>query len=123
MQNNNFIHLQGNLTKDPEYKTTKTGKELAVIRVAVNQRLSKENEETLYIDVNAWGWHVPYCKNVSLGKGDKIMVTGRLQDRSWVDSEEKKRFNVVVVPTSFTKCVTDKPTKATQTVGETAEVF
>ena len=53
MQNNNFIHLQGNLTKDPEYKTTKDEKELAVIRVAVNQRLSKEHEETLYIDINA----------------------------------------------------------------------
>ena len=127
MQINNYISLMGNLTKDPEYKTTKNDKELAVIRVAVNQRLSKENEETLYIDINAWGWHVPYCKNVSLSKGDKIMVTGRLQDRSWVDSDEKKRFNVVVVPTSFTKCVTDKPAKATETVtetvSETAEVF
>ena len=124
MQINNYISLIGNLTKDPEYKTTKNDKELAVIRVAVNQRLSRENEETLYIDINAWGWHVPYCKNVDLSKGDRVMVTGRLQDRSGVDKDEKKRFNVVVVPTGFTKCMTDKkPQKEFQPVGETAEVF
>ena len=111
--NNNLVSFEGNLTKDPEYRIVSEDKDLAVFRIAVNERLNREKEETLYIDVNAWGWHVPYCKNVNLSKGDRVILKGRLQERSWKDGQGNNRTSVVVVPNTFSKVV--RPPKAAVT--------
>ena len=71
---NNFVTFEGNLTKDPEHKTINESRDLAVFRMAINERISKDYEETLYIDVNAWGYQASYCKNVELSKGDRVSV-------------------------------------------------
>ena len=122
---NNFVNFEGNLTKDPDYRQITDDRELAVFRIAVNERISKDYEETLYIDVNAWGYHVPYCKNIELSKGDRVTVRGRLQERQWTDKEGNKRYSMVVVPNNFSKIV--KPTKTTTESStkatEEAEVF
>lgn len=126
---NNFVNFEGNLTKDPDYRQITDDRELAVFRIAVNERISKDYEETLYIDVNAWGYHVPYCKNIELSKGDRVTVRGRLQERQWTDKEGNKRYSMVVVPNNFSKIV--KPTKTataatdsnTKAAPEEAEVF
>ena len=102
---NNFVTFEGNLTKDPEYKTINDSRELAVFRMAINERISKDYEETLYIDVNAWGYQASYCKNVDFSKGDRVSVRGRLQDRSWTDQEGNKRFSMVVGPENIAKGV------------------
>ena len=102
---NNFVTFEGNLTKDPEYKTINETRELAVFRMAINERVSKDHEETLYIDVNAWGYQAAYCKNTDFSKGDRVSVRGRLQDRSWTDQEGNKRFSMVVVPENVAKVV------------------
>ena len=105
--NNNIISLEGNLTRDPEYKTTGQDRDLAVLRMAVNERLNKEKEETLYIDVNAWGYLVPYCKEVNLAKGDRVLVRGRLKEDSWTDKESQApRSRMVVVPDKVSKIMT-----------------
>ena len=122
---NNFVNFEGNLTKDPDYRQITDDRELAVFRIAVNERISKDYEETLYIDVNAWGYHVPYCRNIELSKGDRVTVRGRLQERQWTDKEGNKRYSMVVVPNNFSKIV--KPTKSTAESStkapEEAEVF
>ena len=122
---NNFVNFEGNLTKDPDYRQITDDRELAVFRIAVNERISKDYEETLYIDVNAWGYHVPYCRNIELSKGDRVTVRGRLQERQWTDKEGNKRYSMVVVPNNFSKIV--KPTKSTTESStkapEEAEVF
>ena len=102
---NNFVTFEGNLTKDPEHKTINESRDLAVFRMAINERISKDYEETLYIDVNAWGYQASYCKNVELSKGDRVSVRGRLQDRSWTDNDGNKRFSMVVVPENIAKIV------------------
>ena len=107
---NNFVNFEGNLTKDPDYRQINETRDLAIFRIAVNERISKDYEETLYIDVNAWGYHVPYCKSVSLSKGDRVTVRGRLQERKWEDKEGNTRYSMVVVPNNFSKIV--KPTKS-----------
>jgi single-strand DNA-binding protein len=106
---NNFVNFEGNLTKDPDYRQINETRDLAIFRIAVNERISKDYEETLYIDVNAWGYHVPYCKSVSLSKGDRVTVRGRLQERKWEDKEGNTRYSMVVVPNNFSKIV--KPSK------------
>ena len=127
---NNFVTFEGNLTKDPEFKTIKEDRELAVFRMAINERVSKDYEETLYIDVNAWGYQAAYCKNVDLSKGDRVTVRGRLQDRSWTDKEGNKRVQFVVVPNNFSKIVRPPKTETTHSsetssaaTEEVAEVF
>ncbi len=127
---NNFLTFEGNLTKDPEFKTIKEDRELAVFRMAINERISKDYEETLYIDVNAWGYQAAYCKNVDLSKGDRVTVRGRLQDRSWTDKEGNKRVQFVVVPNNFSKIVRPPKTETTHSsetssaaTEEVAEVF
>ncbi len=126
---NNFVTFEGNLTKDPEFKTIKEDRELAVFRMAINERVSKDYEETLYIDVNAWGYQAAYCKNVEFAKGDRVSVRGRIQDRSWTDTEGNKRFSMVVVPSNISKIVrlprtakTEVPETAKSEMSETAEV-
>ena len=119
---NNFVTFEGNLTKDPEYKTVNETRELAVFRMAINERISKDYEETLYIDVNAWGYQASYCKNVDFGKGDRVSVRGRLQDRSWTDNDGNKRFSMVVVPENIAKVVRPKKAAAS-TTDSTADVF
>ena len=119
---NNFVTFEGNLTKDPEYKTVNETRELAVFRMAINERISKDYEETLYIDVNAWGYQASYCKNVDFGKGDRVSGRGRLQDRSWTDQEGNKRFSMVVVPENIAKVVRPKKAAAS-TTDSTADVF
>ena len=53
---NNEVVLIGNLTKDPEYRPIGTdGKELMGIRVAVNHKVKEGTEETLFMDVTAFG--------------------------------------------------------------------
>ena len=117
---NNFVTFEGNLTKDPEFKTIKEDRELAVFRMAINERVSKDYEETLYIDVNAWGYQASYCKNVELSKGDRVSVRGRLQDRSWTDNDGNKRFSMVVVPENIGKVVR-APRKQEQGFASVAE--
>ena len=46
---NNEIRLQGNLTKDPEYKNI-SDKNLVTFRLAVNESIGKDKEETIYLE-------------------------------------------------------------------------
>ena len=121
---NNFVTFEGNLTKDPEYKTINDSRELAVFRMAINERISKDYEETLYIDVNAWGYQASYCKNVDFSKGDRVYVRGRLQDRSWTDNDGNKRFSMVVVPENIAKVVrAPRKQETSETASAAADVF
>ena len=81
---NNEIRLQGNLTKDPEYKNI-SDKNLVTFRLAVNESIGKDKEETIYMDVDGWDNHAKYAENVMLAKGDRVIVTGRLKQREWTD--------------------------------------
>ena len=101
---NNRIVLKGNLTKDPEYKTT-SDKELVTFRVAVNESIGNGKEETTYLDVDGWGSHAAYAQNVTLSKGDRVIVDGRLRQRNWEDKNGASRTSYSVLPSTFSKVV------------------
>ena len=105
---NNRIVLKGNLTKDPEYKSI-SNKDLVTFRLAVNENIGNGKEETLYLDVDGWDSHARYSKNVSLSKGDRVIVDGRLRQRSWTDKQGNNRTSYTVMPCTFSKVV--KPTR------------
>jgi len=109
---NNRVQLKGNLTKDPEYKNV-SDRDLVSFRIAVNERVGKEKEETIYLDVDGWGSHADYAQNVSLAKGDRVIVDGRLRQRNWEDKNGNSRTSYSVLPSTFSKVV--KPQRETET--------
>lgn len=108
MMGNNDVRFNGNLTRDPEYKTI-SDRELVTFRIAVNESIGKDREETIYLDVDGWGGHANYAQNVNLSKGDPVIVRGRLRMRNWEDSSGNNRVSYSVAPTSFSKVV--KPSR------------
>ena len=107
---NNRVLLKGNLTKDPEYKMV-SEKELVTFRVAVNEQVGNGREETVYLDVDGWGSHAEYSRSVELAKGDRVIIDGRLRQRSWEDKEGHSRVSYSVLPSTFSKVV--KPARST----------
>ena len=98
----NQITLVGNLTRDPELKFTQTGKAQTRFSIAVNRRWQKNGEweeQVSYFDVTCWAI---LAENVANGvtKGARVIVTGRLEQRSWETKEGEKRSTIEVVADS-----------------------
>lgn len=96
------VTLVGNLTRDPEIRFTQSGQARCGLGIAVNRRYQVNGEwqeQTSFFNVVAWA---QLGENVaeSLKKGDRVIVTGRLEQRSYVPeggTDEDKRSVVEVV--------------------------
>jgi single-strand DNA-binding protein len=91
----------GNLTRDPEIRYNREGQATTALSLAVNRRWqnrdTKEWEEsTSFLDVICWR---DLAENValSLTKGARVLVTGRLEQRSWETDEGDRRSKVEIV--------------------------
>jgi len=96
----NTVTIAGNLTRELELRFTPTGQATATFGIAANRtwtdRQSQElRESTSFFDVVAWA---ALAENVatSLAKGTRVVVTGRLDQRSWETAEGDKRSKVEV---------------------------
>ena len=95
----NSVHTVGNLTRDPELRYTAGGRGVASFGIADNRRYQKDGEwveEVSFFNVTAWGTlgeNVAQC----LSKGARVVVTGRLQQRSWEDTNGDKRSIVEII--------------------------
>lgn len=99
----NTTTITGNLVRDPELRFTGSGQPVANFAVADNRRWTDRstgewNETTTYLDVAAWG---PLGEHAgqSLRKGDRVTVTGRLDQRSWETGDGERRSKVELVAT------------------------
>lgn len=98
------VIIAGNLTRDPELRSTSTGSSVCSFSVAVNRTYRGQDgsnkEDVSYIDCSAWtrlGETIAqYAK-----KGDGILVSGRLNQRSWEDKSGNKRSSYEVVVEDF----------------------
>jgi single-strand DNA-binding protein len=94
MAADNHTTIIGNLVEDPEVRFTNTGTAVTNLRVAVTQRIQQDGQwrdgETNFFKVNVWRGQAENLAE-SLGKGDRVMVTGRLRQRSWETPEGDKR--------------------------------
>lgn len=99
----NKVVLMGNLTRDPELRSTPSGQSVAGFSLAVNRswkNASGETQEAVdYIDCNAWGKAGEIISQY-MQKGRAILVSGRLQQRSW-EQDGQKRSKVEVVVEDF----------------------
>lgn len=91
----NRVILIGRLTRDPELRYTPNGQPVANFSLAVDRKLSK-NDETDFIPVVAWRRLAEIC-NEFLHKGKLVAIEGRLQVREYEDKEGRRQraFEVV----------------------------
>ena len=97
----NSITIVGNMTRDPEIRYTPSGQANARLGVAVSRRwMNKKTndweERTSFFNVIAWG---DMAENISdtLAKGTRIIVNGRLEQRSWETDQGEKKSVVEIV--------------------------
>jgi single-strand DNA-binding protein len=97
----NVVTLIGNLTRDPELRFTTTGQPVATFGIAVSRRWKSQGsddwqEQTSFFDVICWR---EMAENVaqSLSRGVRVVVTGRMEQRSWESDNGEKRSKYEVV--------------------------
>lgn len=97
----NTITVVGNLTRDPELRFTQTGRARALLGIAVNRRwmnrqTNEWEEQVSFFNVVCWA---ELAENVSesLAKGNRVVITGRLEQRSWETQEGEQRNIVEIV--------------------------
>ncbi|MHB1334534.1 MAG: single-stranded DNA-binding protein [Candidatus Humimicrobiaceae bacterium] len=99
MNNLNQLTLLGNLARDPEIKYTNEGLAIADLRVAVNRRWKDKEgndmENVEFFNITAWNKLAENCAS-DLKKGDRVMVSGRLNHRSF-DTKDGKKINIMNV--------------------------
>jgi len=95
----NYIFLLGNLTRDPEIKYTNEGVAITEMGLAVNKKWTdkngKESESVDFFNITAWNSLAENCAAV-LKKGDRILVSGHVNLRSW-ENREGKKFNIICI--------------------------
>ena len=101
MSNGNTIVLVGNVTRDPELRFTPSGQPTTTFGLAVNRRWQNRQtqeweEATSFFDVVCWR-ELAENASESLRRGSRVIVTGRLEQRSWETSDNEKRSKVEVV--------------------------
>lgn len=93
----NHIVLMGRLTRDPELRHTGNGVAVASFTIAVDRDFGQDGQkETDFVDIVAWRNTAEFVSR-NFTKGRMIVVSGRLQIRSWTDKEGNKRKNAEVV--------------------------
>ncbi len=100
MFNLNRATLIGNLTRDPELRTTPSGQNVASFAVATNRRWTTQTGETQdateYHEIVAWGKLAEIAQQV-LHKGKKVYIEGRLQTRQWDAPDGSKRQRTEII--------------------------
>ena len=94
----NKVFLIGNLTKDPDVRTTGGGTSVCTFSIAVDRRFKAQNGEkvTDYFNIVAWRQLADLCGRY-LAKGRKVSVVGELQNRSYDAKDGTKRYVTEVV--------------------------
>lgn len=95
----NTVMVVGNATRDPELRFTPSGTPVCTFGLAWNRRYERggeQVEETSFFDVTCWS---SLAENVaeSITKGARVIVSGRLDQRSWETPEGDKRSRVEIV--------------------------
>ncbi|MDO8664066.1 MAG: single-stranded DNA-binding protein [Candidatus Liptonbacteria bacterium] len=98
--NLNKVFLIGNLTADPELRTTSGGQSVMEVRVATNRtwtdKAGKRQEQAEFHSVIIWGRQAEIVKQF-LTKGSSIFIEGRLQTRNWDDKQGLKHWKTEVI--------------------------
>jgi single-strand DNA-binding protein len=102
--NINRVVLTGNLTRDPELRSTAGGTSVCSLRIATNTRRKDPStgdwvDKANYFDVTVWGAQGENCARF-LSKGRPVAIDGRLEWREWESPEGHKRQAVDIIADS-----------------------
>lgn len=96
----NQVILMGRLTRDPEQRTTTSGRTVVSFSIAVDRQT--QDDQTDFFDVTAWE-KLGELVMQYLSKGRRVLVQGRLRQDSWEDKETgKRRSRIEVVASDVT---------------------
>ena len=101
----NKVILMGNLTRDPETRTTPSGQSVTSFSIAVSRSWKSadgtQQEQVSFINCTAWA-KIGEVIAQYVTKGSPILVSGRLEQRSWDDKESgQKRSTIEVIVEDF----------------------
>ena len=100
MMSLNRAMIIGNMTKDPESRTTSTGQTVANFGVATSSvwtdASGQRQERTEFHNIVAWGKLAEICSQY-LAKGRRVYVEGRLQTRDWETQDGQKRRTTEII--------------------------
>jgi single-strand DNA-binding protein len=102
--NINRVVLTGNLTRDPELRSTSSGMAVCSLRVACNTRRKNQTtgdweDKPNYFDVTVWGAQGENCARF-LAKGRPVAIDGRLEWREWEAEGGHKRQAIDIIADS-----------------------
>ena len=103
MANFNKVFLMGNLTRDPELRSTQGGTQVCKFGLAVNRKYTsngQQQEETCFVDLTAFGRQAEVI-NQYCAKGRPLFVEGRLQFSTWQTQDGQKRNKLEVIVENF----------------------
>ena len=110
--------ITGNLTRDPELRSTPNGASVCSFSVAVNRTYrdasGEQKEDVSFIDCSAWGKLGEMISQYAK-KGTGVLVSGRLDQRSWEDKntgQKRSRVEIVVEDFNFTGAARDNNNNA-----------
>ncbi len=117
----NRVVLMGRLTRDPEVRYTTSGKTVASFALAVDRRVRRDaanpGQQTVdFINIVAWEKTGEFCANY-FKKGQRMLVEGRLQVRSYDAKDGTKRTAVEVVADNVEFCESKNSSAAYQSDG------
>lgn len=95
----NKVFLIGNLTKDPEMRSTQSGVAVCNFSIAINRRFRNPQtgqQETDFLNIIAWRQLADLCSKY-LAKGRKVAVTGSIQTRTYEAKDGSKRTALDIV--------------------------
>lgn len=104
MKNLAYAILDGNLTADPEVKTTTGGKKVSTFSIAIHHTSSKDanSEDVSFIEVEAWDKVGENCAEY-LKKGRKVTILGNLKQDRWksTDGTSRQKWKVIATTVRF----------------------
>jgi single-strand DNA-binding protein len=99
MNNLNSILIEGNLVRDPLFRTTPKGTPLCTFSLASNRFFKQDSgleKEVSFFDVETWSKLAENCYNLGR-KGRGVRVVGRLKQERWNGSDGKSHSKVAIV--------------------------
>jgi single-strand DNA-binding protein len=116
--NLNKAMIIGNLTRDPELKTTPTGTSVASFAVATNfiwtDQSGQKQEKVEFHNIVAWR-KLAEIIGQYLKKGSKVYIEGRLQTRDWTGTDGVKRYRTEIVAENM--IMLDRPNTSSSPAG------
>src|SRR3989304_7697988 len=98
--NLNKVMILGNITRDPEMRTTPAGKAVVTLGVATTRRWTnasgQKQEQAEFHNVVLWG-RLAEIANQYLAKGALVLIEGRLQTRTWEGQDGEKRYRTEII--------------------------